>query len=331
MLRYRRELERPLSVVELAAFLGTEWRGRDSVTITGVAPLRSASETDLSYCTGHSYRDEAVTSLSCAVIACPSDAEDIGDRALIVADPRKAFYEVILRFCSVPLANSTAPVSPTASIDSSAHICAGVTIGDAVSIGAETVIGPNAVIMHGVRIGDRVRIGPGTVIGADGFGFFADDRNRRIRVPHVGNVVIEDDVEIGSNCTIDRGSLGDTVICSGVKIDSLVHVGHGVHIGRDALIVAQSGISGSVTLGDRVMMGGQAGISDHVTIAPGVRIGSRAAVMKSISTPGITVSGTPARPIIEHLRAEAGVRGIRDLVRRVRELETRIGRESGDS
>ncbi len=331
MLRYRRELQRPLSVVELAAFLGAEWQGRDFDRITGVAPLRTASETDLTYCADHSYRHEAVKSLSRAVIAGPSDAEEIGSRALIVADPRKAFRDVILHFFSAPVTDSTAPVSPTASIDPSARICSGVVVGDDASIGAETVIGPNAVIMHGVRIGDRVRIGPGTVIGADGFGFVTDDRERRIRVPHVGTVIVEDDVEIGSNCTIDRGSLGDTVICSGVRIDSLVHIGHGVHIGRDAVIVAQSGISGSVTLGDRVMMGGQAGVSDHVTIAPDVRIGSRAAVMKSISTPGITVSGTPARPIIEHLRAEAGVRGIRDLVRRVRELEARIGGESGGS
>jgi len=273
------------------------------------------------------YRGEALITKACGVIVGHELSEDLPHgTALIADDPRAAFWHVLALFAGeaplVPLRHPMASIHPSAVIDpsdrieayasvgSGARIDAHVMIGEGAriragaSVGEGSSVGCNAVVMDDVTIGARVLIGAGTVVGSDGFGFATIDGTQR-RMPHVGTVVIEDDVEIGANCTIDRATIGATVLGRACKIDNLVHVAHNVSIGAETMIAAQCGIAGSAAVGAGTLMGGQAGVADHVTIAPESRIGASSAVMK---TCGGTVVGSPARPLSEQRRAEAMLR-----------------------
>lgn len=340
---------------ELAESLGAQWRGDPALSISGVATLADAGSDELAYLNDPRYRPDAASTGAGAILVSIEDAALFADRAIAVERPDHAFREVVLRYFTPPpvepgidssasvapgaRVDDTATIGPFASVGPRARVGAGVAlgagarIGSDVSIGENSVVCENAVVGDGVTIGARVRIGSGSAVGGVGFGFLepSGDETSRVRIPHVGTVMIEDDVEIGANCTVDRAPLGATRIGRSTKIDSQVHVGHGVEIGRNVVIVAQCGISGSVVIGDDVVIGGQAGISDHVTIAPGVRIASRSAVMKSIPTAGVTVAGSPARPLVGTRRADALVRTLPELVARVRRLEVALGQASGDS
>ena len=183
---------------------------------------------------------------------------------------------------------------------------------------------PGVAVYHQARIGNRVTLHAGVVIGSDGFGYvFAEGRH--LKFPQVGAIVVEDDVEIGCNTTVDRGSLGTTVIGEGTKIDNLVQIAHNVRIGKHCVIAAQTGISGSVTVGDYVVIGGQVGIGDHVVIEEGARIGSKAGILPGkIIRRGTTVWGIPARPLDVFKRQYAHLSRLPDLFRRVNELEDRL-------
>jgi UDP-3-O-[3-hydroxymyristoyl] glucosamine N-acyltransferase len=213
-------------------------------------------------------------------------------------------------------------VHSTARLESGVTVDPGAVIGPRAEIGAGTVIGPTAVIGPDVRIGrdarigagatithaligDRVVIHPGCRIGQDGFGYQMGGRGHG-KVPQVGRVIIQDDVEIGAGTTIDRGAMRDTVIGEGTKIDNLVQIGHNVSVGRHCIIVAQSGLSGSVTLEDWVMLGGQVGIADHLTIGEGAQIGAASGVMHDVPA-GARWIGTPAKPAREQFREFAAV------------------------
>lgn len=342
--RAKRTPMEAVRVADIAAAIHGTWHGDPERLVTGVAALSDAGPDDLSYYADSRLHTELSRTTAGVIVIAPADASLIHDRALVVDQPRVAFHQILTLFVisrndEIPTGgHSTASISTTATLDLScgidahasvddgatvgAHtrIAAGARIGRNVSIGTECRIGENAVVLDNVEIGDRVTVGPGTVIGAPGFGF-VEDGAERTRMPHVGTVVIEDDVEIGANCTIDRAQLGATRIGRGTKIDALVHVGHGVDIGERVVITAQCGISGSVTIGTGTMMGGQSGIADHIDIAPGTLIAARAAVMKSIRQPGTNVAGSPARPLAVQRRAEARLHRLDDLAKRVRRLE----------
>jgi len=190
---------------------------------------------------------------------------------------------------------------------------------DGVIAGDDVEIGPHAVVHHGVRLGDRVIFKAGAVVGGEGFGF-RSGREGHARIRHVGGCVLEEDVEVGAHTCIDRGSVGDTVIGRGTKIDNLVHIAHNVRIGEHGLVMAQVGIAGSTLIGTGVVIAGQAGINGHIILGDGARVGGQAGVTKSVGA-GQDVSGYPARPHRETLHGSAAVAR---LARIVTELETMV-------
>jgi UDP-3-O-[3-hydroxymyristoyl] glucosamine N-acyltransferase len=204
----------------------------------------------------------------------------------------------------------------------------GVFIGAGSAIGDDSVVHANVSIYHGVVIGSRVIIHSGAVIGSDGFGFVTEE-GRHHKIPQVGGVIVEDDVEIGANCAIDRAALGVTRIKQGTKLDNMVHVAHNVTIGEHCLLAAQVGIAGSSTLGNYVVMGGQAGMADHTTVGDRVMVGGGSGVTRNMES-GMVVAGFPAIPLREWLKAQVVFpklpelkKLVAELVRRIKELENK--------
>jgi UDP-3-O-[3-hydroxymyristoyl] glucosamine N-acyltransferase len=197
-------------------------------------------------------------------------------------------------------------------------------IGNNVVVGQNTILHPGVKIYHGCVIGNNVVIHAGTVIGGDGFGFAPQADGTYKKIPQIGNVVIEDDVEIGSNTTIDRGTMGSTLIKKGAKLDNLLQIAHNVEIGSNSVIAAQAGISGSTKVGNNVMIGGQVGIVGHLVIADGSKINAQSGVSKSIKKPNSAVSGSPAFDYTAALRSQAVARKLPDLEKRLKELEETI-------
>jgi UDP-3-O-[3-hydroxymyristoyl] glucosamine N-acyltransferase len=295
-----------------------------------VAPLATATDQDVSFCLNNRKNlPELKATKAAAVIVHPDmqDAVPESAVAIVVDDPLVAWARVAVLFHPLPPAvpgiHPTAVVAATARVDPSAEIgplavigenavigerariAAFVLVGDGVVIGRDVRIGPHASVTHAL-IGDRVYIYPGVRIGQDGFGFAITPEGFHT-VPQLGRVVIENDVEVGANSTIDRGTLDDTVIGAGTRIDNLVQIGHNVRVGRACVLVAQVGISGSTVLGDQVMVGGQAGITGHLHIGAGSRIGAKSGVMADLP-PRSEVIGAPAQPVKAFFKEVAAIR-----------------------
>jgi UDP-3-O-[3-hydroxymyristoyl] glucosamine N-acyltransferase len=227
----------------------------------------------------------------------------------------------------VPASASIGPhvtIEDHATIGERCILAAGVFIGVGVEIGPDCMLYPGVRVYPGAQIGSRVTLHAGVVIGGDGFGYvFAEGRHHKF--PQLGKVIIEDDVEIGCNTTVDRGSLGTTFIGSGTKIDNLVQIAHNVRIGRHSIIAAQTGISGSTAIGDCVVIGGQVGIGDHVRIEDGAVIGSQAGILPGkVIRKGNVLWGTPARPLSEFKKLYAYFSHLPDLAQKVKELSRKI-------
>jgi UDP-3-O-[3-hydroxymyristoyl] glucosamine N-acyltransferase len=335
-----------LTLEQLAKTSGGELLGDPSLQITGAASLGEATPGEISFFANRKYIALLRKTRASAVFVSPDFAEPITLAQIRVANPTKAFEQVVVKFA--PKAITFSPgIHPSAVVDASAQlgqrvsiqshavIEAGVKIGDDTMIGAgsyighETVIGPACLIYPRVtirersRIGSRVIIHSGAVIGADGFGFEMVD-GRQQKIQQLGIVQIDDDVEIGANTTVDRARFGRTWIREGVKIDNLVQIAHNVVIGKNSVIVAQTGISGSTRVGERVMMGGQVGIAGHLEIGDGTAIGAKSGVSKS--TPGGIWFGYPAVPIAEAKLQIAWIHRLGRLLARVKEIEKKLGR-----
>ena len=334
-----------LTLQEIAKLSGGELSGDGNRVISGAASLDEAVDGEIAFYNNPKYMPRLKATQASAVFVPPDFSEKISAAQIRVADPSKAFEQVVLELAPKPVVfasgiHPTAVVDPTAklgarvSIQPHAVIEADVTIGDETVVGAgsyvghETAIGkscliyPNVTIRERSKIGSRVIIHGGAVIGADGFGFeFKDGRQRKI--PQIGIVQIDDDVEIGANTTIDRARFGRTWIQEDVKIDNLVQIAHNVVIGKHSVIAAQVGISGSVRVGERVSMAGQVGIVGHATIGDGTMIAAQSGVSKNI--PGGVWFGYPAVPFAEAKRQFAWVHRLGKLFERVKAIEKKLG------
>ena len=210
------------------------------------------------------------------------------------------------------------------SVGNHVKIYPSVYLGNNVRIGDHSILHPGVRIYHDCVIGKNVSIHAGSVIGSDGFGFAPQADGSFKKVPQIGNVVVEDNVEIGANATIDRATMGSTLIKSGAKLDNLIQVAHNVEVGHNTVIAAQAGVSGSTKIGNNVMIGGQAGIVGHIQIADNAKINAQSGVSKSIKTPNTAVTGSPAFDYTSALRSQAVTRNLPELEKRITELENLV-------
>jgi UDP-3-O-[3-hydroxymyristoyl] glucosamine N-acyltransferase len=328
---------------ELAEVLQARLDGDPGRVVTGVAPLDSAGPDQISFLTNLRYRAAARASRAGAFLV-PPDVADLPGPMLHCTAPHQALIDLLRLFHppapAPPGVDRTAVVAPDARVDRTAAVgplCviesgavigpgvrlhALVHVGAGVEIGEATVVHPQVSLRDGVRVGRRVVIHAGAVLGADGFGFAFDGSAHR-KIPQVGGVLIEDDVEIGANTTIDRATFGDTIVRRGTKIDNLVQIGHNVEVGEHSLLVAQVGISGSSRLGRGVVLGGQVGVAGHVTVGDGAMVGAQSGVPSDVE-PGARLWGTPARPLMHAKRIAVAESRLPELLQRVRALEERL-------
>jgi UDP-3-O-[3-hydroxymyristoyl] glucosamine N-acyltransferase len=339
---------------ELADLVGGQAVGPADLIITGINTLESAGPGEITFLTNPKYAAQVAGTRAAAIIVAPGT--DTGDLPrLEAANPYLALAKLAAEFLTPPRpepgVDEGSHVDPTARVGEGARIFPGVFVGreavigpdtilyPGVYIGTEATIGagcrlyPNVVVLDRCVLGDRVICQPGVVIGGDGFGF-APDGERWFKLVQAGVAVIGDDVELQANTCVDRGALGATVIEAGVKVDNLVQLAHGVRVGRDTVIAAQTGVAGSTAIGRHAIVAAQVGIAGHLHVGDGATLTARAAVMNDVE-PGSTMYGVPARPRREATRLYGSLarlpqtdRLVRDLVRRVEELERRLG--SGD-
>ncbi len=320
----------PFSAAQVAAAAGAVLaEGADDRLLSGVAPLQTAQAGHVSFLHNIKYAEELDRTRAGAVIVSEALRPRVpaGVLALVADDPHLAWAKTAMLFHPAPPAipgiHPTAVIGASAKVDASADIGPYAVIGEAAVIGAGCVIGPSAVIGAGVvlgkncrvgalasishaLLGDRVYVYAGARIGQEGFGFAITPQGF-VTVPQLGRVILENDVEIGANSTVDRGAARDTLVQAGARIDNLVQLGHNVRIGRGCVLVAQSGVAGSSVLEDFVSLGAQAGISGHVTIGTRARIGAQCGVMSDVAA-GMDVAGSPAMPVREFFRNVAVLR-----------------------
>ncbi len=329
----------------IAAAIDGELAGDADKRIRGVAPFEAAGPDTITFAGGGKYLKGIGETHAGAVIVPRSAPTVPGINLIRVDNPQLAFNAIVNRFH--PVVHPAPGVDDRAVIGSGVSIAATVFVGPFAAIGDRTVIGagamihhgafigrdvvigeatvihPNVTILDGSRIGNRVTIHSGSVIGSDGFGF-APDGGRYHKIPQIGIVQIDDDVEIGAGNTIDRATFGRTWIQRGVKTDNLVHIAHNVVIGEDSVIVAQVGIAGSTTVGHHAIFAGQAGISGHLTIGNHVTVGPMTGVGRSITDGQVVSSGVPAMPHRTWLRVQREIPALPDLKRRIADLEKKI-------
>jgi UDP-3-O-[3-hydroxymyristoyl] glucosamine N-acyltransferase len=315
----------PTMAAELAAAVGGELRSADhgARSILEVAPLGRATSQSVSFFSDRRYLAslKETAAGACFVTAAHVEAAPEGCAAIVVREPQNAYAKAALKLTRARKLDPAAPnVDPSAKLGEDVSIGRGAVIGAGAEIGDRTEIGPGAVIGPGVAIGrdcrvganavigfaligDRVRIFAGAAIGEEGFGV-AQGAEGAVDVPQLGRVILQDDVTVGANSCIDRGAWDDTVVGERTKIDNLVQIAHNVRIGRNCILAAHTGISGSVVVGDGAMFGGRAGVADHLTIGRGARVAAAAGVMKSIPD-GEIWCGAPARPLRRFMRETA--------------------------
>ena len=335
-----------LTAAQIAAHVNGEVEGDGQRRVIGIAPIDQARDGDLSFIAQAKYFDFLQSSPAAALLVdgdCPVSARQVLIR---VRNPYHAFLQAANLFAPPQRppegVDQSAVIHPMAKLGWRVAIGPQVVIEEDAEIGDEVVIGalsfigrgaaigdgcvlwPRVHVAHGVRLGKKVMVQSGSVIGSDGFGYVPVE-GAYVKIPHAGTVVLEDQVEIGANCAIDRGTFGETRIGSGTKLDNLIHVAHNVQIGKNTVIAAQTGISGSTKIGSNVQIGGQVGFVGHIEIGDNTSFGAQSGISKSVPA-GQTVFGYPAKEIMQAKREEASIRRLPELYKRVKALERALSR-----
>ena len=336
----------PIKINDIANLVGGKIIGNADLEITNIAKIGEATKGDLTFLYMASYEKFLETTEASAVLIKPSINKINPDITYIEVDaPEKSLLQVILTYFNPEF--KLQDIDKTAYVPSSAQLGKNVAIGKNVVIGENCVIADNTKIFHNTVLSNNVTIGTnclihanvtlredsvignnviihsGTVVGSDGFGYYPDQKGVYTKIPQIGNVIIENDVELGSNVSVDRAALGSTIIKSGTKIDNLVQIAHNVAIGSNTAISAQTGISGSTTVGDHCIMGGQVGLAGHLDVCDKVMIGAQSGISKSITSPG-KYFGSPAKDMGVALRLEGHVRNLPDYAKKIKTLEKEL-------
>ena len=333
------------SLKQIADIVGGQLTGQVEKRIRGVAPFETATSDQITFAAGSKYLKKIGSIDAGAIIVPQTDGLPTDLNLIITENPQLAFAKVVGLFqpetrpaakmdeharigIDVQLTDNVyigpfASIGDRSTIGEHTFIHHGVYIGNDVVIGNEVIIHPNVTIMNGCRIGNRVTIHPGAVIGSDGYGFVQDD-GKHHKIPQIGIVQIDDDVEIGACNTIDRATFGRTWIKRGVKTDNLVHIAHNVVIGEDSLVVAQVGIAGSTQIGHHAILAGQAGISGHLTIGNHVTVGPMTGVGKNIEDGQVVSSGAPSMPHRTWLRVQRVIPNLPEMKKKIADLEKKL-------
>lgn len=331
------------TLAEIAEQLGAQIKGDPQAKITGLSGIAEAKEGDLTFLSHAKYKAQAQDCKATAILVGP-DMEVEGRNLVQVENPRLAFAR--LMWVAFPRKAETPGVNPQAMVGEGAQIASSATvypgayvgpgavigerslvypgcyIGDGVKIGEDCLIHANVTVLEGTQMGNRVEISSGTVIGSEGFGYERDG-HKHFKIPQVGGVVIEDDVEIGALCAIDKGSIRATIIGNGTKLDNLIHIAHNCVLGENNLVLSQAGIAGSVKTGQNVYFAGQTGCLDHMKITDFTQIGARAVVTNDINEPGLYF-GYPVKPHAEWQKASVTFYKTPEMNRRLAELERQV-------
>lgn len=335
----------PLTLGDLAAMVEGRLEGDAALPVTGMAPVDEAQPTQLTFLSSRRYLRHVPESRAGAFLVSEEFEAHVSHKPRVVVDePHRALILILRHF--QPEETPAAGVHPTAvlgrgvklgkdvSVGPYAVLEEDVEVGDRTRVGAHVVVGkgarlghdctlhPQVVLYPATQLGNRVIIHSGTVLGADGFGYSYFDGAHQ-RIPHLGRTVLHDDVEIGANSAVDRGSIGDTVVEDGVKVDNLVQIAHNVRIGAQSMLAGMVGIAGSTRIGKGVWMGGQVGIINHLDIGDGARLAVAAKVLRDVPA-GETMSGHPARPHREDLQRQAAAGRVPKLMERLRVLEAEV-------
>ena len=331
------------SLKELSDLVGGEISG-ENVFIKGIAKVEEAKEGEITFAVSGRFLKKAEQSKASAVIV-PLEVKEFNKPIIRVKNPRLAFAQLLefftpqrFRFLGVhttAIIGKNVKIGQRVTIGSYSVVEDGVILGDdvylssftylgrGVSVGKGSFLHPRVTVLDGTSIGERVIIHSGAVIGSDGFGFVKKEDGSYYKIPQVGRVIVEDEVEIGANVSIDRATIGETRIGKGTKIDNLVHIAHNVKVGENVVMVALVGISGSSSIGDGVILAGQAGVTEHVNIGSGAVVAAKAGVTKDIP-PNLFVSGFPARNHAKQKRIKAVTYRLPEILKRIERLEKSI-------
>jgi len=338
------------SAAQIAGILNGKVKGDENVKVTGLSKIEDGEPNTLTFLANMKYEPHIyTTNASIAIVAKsfkPSKELPSTLTLVKVEDPYSCFAKLLEVYDKMrqkqPQIEKNATIAESASIgkdvyiganayigedaviEDEVHIYPNSFIGDQVKVGKGTVIHPNVSIYHDCKIGKGCLIHAGAVIGSDGFGFAPDENGEFQKVPQIGNVILEDYVDIGANATIDRATLGSTVLKRGVKIDNLVQVAHNVEIGENSALAAQAGVAGSTKIGKQVMVGGQVGINGHIKIADGTQIVAQSGIPGNIKKPNVTLMGSPGIPIADYKKSYIGFRRLPSIIERLREIENKL-------
>jgi UDP-3-O-[3-hydroxymyristoyl] glucosamine N-acyltransferase len=337
------------SAARIALIINGKVEGNPDVTIGSFGKIEEARQGQLAFLANAKYEEHLYATLASVIIINESLElkEPVNATLIRVTDAYTAFATLLAKYQEIQkqqlkgiqqpaYIDSSAKIgedvfigafvylSENVSIGNNVKIYPHVFIGNNVIVGDDTTIHPGVKIYHDCILGKNITIHAGTVIGSDGFGFAPQTDNSYKKVPQIGNVIIEDNVELGANVTIDRATIGSTVIKSGAKLDNLIQIAHNVEVGMNTVIAALVGVSGSTKIGNNVVIGGQAGLAGHLQIADGTKINGKSGVSKSIKKPNTSITGTPAIDYASSMRIQALNRNLPEMERRLKDLENLV-------